>query len=319
MFRIFGIAVRMHWVMALTLAYYFAQAVAGGWLGVGLMAVTQAILIASILFHELGHCWMAIRHRGHAEKILLWPLGGLSYLEYDRRPQLQIQVSIIGPISSLLLSAICFGILRATDIPLDWNLAHPLRSWYPMGFTLAQILILHAARLNLILGLFNVIPAYPLDGGQVLQAFLTLKIGRLRAAQVTSAVSIVVGAAMVFFGFVRSEILLTLIGLNILFAAHQLRSLIRMGELDAHPSMGGGGSSGEFDYMPERPRKKGFWARWKEKRSRAAAARDLERDQAGRARVDAVLEKVSREGIGSLTSDEKRILDEASRRSRGEA
>jgi len=309
----------MHWVLALSMAFFFIEAAAGGWIGVALMAVTQVILVASILFHELGHCWMAVRHRGHAEKILLWPLGGLSYLEYDRRPELQIKVSAIGPIASLLLSAVCFGILRATNIPLEWNLAHPIRSWYPAGFTLAQILVLHAARLNLMLGLFNVIPAYPLDGGQALLAFLSQKIGRLRAAQVTSTLSMVLGVALFLLGLSGSQIILALVGLNVVLASLQLQHLNRIGELDAHPSMGGGGSSAEFDYMPERPRRKGFWARWREKRARASAARDQEREQAGRARVDAVLEKVSREGIGSLTADERRILDEASRRGRGEA
>jgi len=73
----------------------------------------------------------------------------------------------------------------------------------------------------------------------------------------------------------------------------------------------------EFDYSPGRPRKKGFFARWREKRARAAIARDQERDRVSRDRVDEVLDKVSREGIGSLTPEERRILDEASRRGRG--
>ncbi len=309
----------MHWLMALMIGISVAQAAAAaGLVGVGMALCTTAILIVSILFHELGHCWMAIRHRGHADKILLWPLGGLSYVDYDRRPANQIRVSGIGPVSSLLLCAICLGALVATGIPWRWEFMLPYESWTPADMTLLQIFLMQAARLNLLLGLFNLlIPAYPLDGGQVLFGFLTLKFGRLRAAQAMVAISIPIGAALAIFGFAMGQIFLGFIGISVIYEAFQLRTLIRTGDLDAHPGMGGG-SGPEFDSMPDRPKKKGWFARWKEKRARKALARDEERERESRTRVDEVLGKVSREGIGSLTSDEKRILDEASRRSRGE-
>ena len=310
----------MHWLMALMFGISLAQAMAAdGITGLWMTSVTLAILVASILFHELGHCWMAVHHRGHADKILLWPLGGLSFIDYDRHPSNQIKVSGIGPLSSLLLSALCFAALVATGIAWHWELVLPYESWIPRGWSLPQIFLLHAARLNLILALFNMlIPAYPLDGGQVLFGLLTLKFGRLRAAQAMVAISIPVGAALAIFGFAMGMIFLGFIGISVIYEAFQLRMLIRNGDLDAHPGMGGGSGS-EFDYMPDRPKKKGWWGRWKEKRARAAMAREEQRDEADRARVDAVLDKVSREGIGSLTSDEKRVLDDASRRSRGES
>jgi Zn-dependent protease len=317
LFRVFGIAVRLHWAMLLVYGVYFTQAAGwGGWRGVGLMAVTQAILLVSILFHEFGHCWMAIRHRGHAERIIIWPLGGYSVVEYDRGPRQQFQVAGIGPLSSLLLSAICFGILAATGIPLRWVHIQPLEQWYPAGFTLTQTFLLHAGRLNLLLALFNIlVPAYPLDGGQVLFSLLSMRLGRLRAAGVMAAISIPFGLLIAFGGLMIGAPFLLLIGIQVIYEGNQLRMMIRTGNLDGHPGMGAGP---EFEYMPDRPERKGFLSRWREKRARAARDRDRDRDFADRARVDAVLEKVSREGIGSLTSDEKRILDEASRRNRGE-
>lgn len=309
----------MHWLMALMFGISLAQgAASGGFTGFWMTSVTLVILVVSILFHELGHCWMAIRHHGHADRILLWPLGGLSSVDYDRNPVNQIKVSGIGPLSSLFLSAVCFGALYLTGVPWHWELVLPYERWFPGGWNLFQIFLLHAARLNLILALFNMlIPAYPLDGGQVLFGFLTIKLGRLRAAQAMVAISIPIGAALAIFGFAMGMIFLGFIGISVIYEAFQLRNLIRMGELDAHPAMGGG-SSPEFEYMPDRPKKKGWFARWKEKRARAAMAREEQRELADRARVDEVLDKVSREGIGSLTPEEKRILDQASRRSRGE-
>jgi Zn-dependent protease len=282
-----------------------------------MMAVTMVILILSILFHEFGHCWMAIRQGGSAEKILLWPLGGLSYVEYDHGASEQIKVAGIGPLSSLVLSAGCYGILYATGVAWNWSLLLPYEGWHPPGYSLVQIFLLHAARLNLLLALFNlVVPAYPLDGGQVLFGLLTLKFGRQRAAHAMVVISIPIGIALALFGFSAGLLMLGLIGLMVVYEAFQLRYLIRIGELEAHPAFGG--PSRQFDYMPDKPKKKGWWARWREKRARAAAAREMAHEGELRARVDAVLDKVSREGLGSLSASEKKILDDASRRGRNE-
>lgn len=305
-------------MMALMIGIYVTRGAArDGWWGVRWMAITMAIMIVSILFHELAHCWMAIRLGGSAEKILLWPLGGLAFVDYDHGPREQIQVAGIGPISSLVLAALCFGILPLTGASWDWGLVLPFDDWWPRGLSLVQVFVLHAARLNLLNALFNLcVPAYPLDGGQVLFGLLTLKFGRHRAAQAITVIAIPIGATLAILGFAQNELILGFIGVSVIFEAFQLRNLIRMGELDAHPAYRG--SERTFDYMPDRPARKGFFARWRESRLRRAAVRESEREDAARARVDAVLEKVSREGIGSLSAAEKKILDDASRRNRGE-
>ena len=326
LFRIFGIPVRMHWLLAIMIAGRILH----GWTTSGLwglewVTVTMVILMISILFHELAHCWMGIRLGGHAERILLWPLGGLASIDHTGRPAEQLKISGIGPISSFVLGGICVGILFATGAPWSWSHLNPWDSWWPMelGYGVSPFLyhvrgfLVHAIRLNMLLGLFNLcIPAYPVDGGQVLFSFLCLKYDRYRAAQILSAISMPIGLAMGVWGIAQEEFNLILIGGWILIEAFQLRYLIRIGELDSHPAFGNQGR--EFDYMPERPKKKGWFARWKENRARKAAARESERENAARAKVDEILDKVSREGIGSLSAAEKKILDDASRRGRGE-
>ncbi|HVE41992.1 MAG TPA: site-2 protease family protein [Planctomycetota bacterium] len=317
LFRIFGIEIRVHWFMLLMIGILLLQAAPGGPVALGWVAAGLVILIISILFHEFGHCWMAIRQKGHAEKILIWPLGGLSYVDYEHGPVQQIKVSGIGPLSSFVLSGIFYGSLVGSGAHWDWGLLLPYENWVPAGYSVLQVILLIAARLNLFLGLFNlVVPAYPLDGGQVLFGLLTLKFGRLRAAQAMVFISVPVGAALALFGFSAGLIFLGLIGLQVIYEAFQLRHLIRIGELEAHPAFGG--SSQQFDYMPDRPKKKGWFARWKEGRARRAVERESVKEDARRAQVDAILDKVSREGIGSLSPAEKKILDDASRRGRGE-
>lgn len=307
----------MHWALALLIGFFLIQGIdTGGVRGLGYMAVSMAILLISILFHELAHCWMAVRMGGSADDILLWPLGGLSTVSHSNSPGVEMKVAGIGPVSSFLLSGLCFGAIVLTGGHWEWRLLSPFDNWGFGDPSLLRMFLLHAARLNMYLGLFNLlVPAYPLDGGKVLFSYLTTRIGRNRAAGVCAKLSMPIGILLAAWGFAKREFTLGFIGIWVLMNGWQLHMLVKTGNLDAHPGMGGGA---EFEYMPDQPRKKGWWARWREKRARAALARDAERAEADRAKVDAILDKVSREGIGSLSPAEKKILDDASRRNRGE-
>jgi Zn-dependent protease len=318
LFRLFGIPIRMHWLLAIMILGRLLQGWSkwGPW-GLEWMSVTMAILLVSILFHELSHCWMGIRLGGHAESILLWPLGGLASIEHTGRPAEQIKISGIGPISSFVLGGICAAVLVLSGVHWEWDFLNPWAEWWPFGLSRPQGFLLHSVKLNLLLGLFNLcIPAYPLDGGQVLYSFLSLRYDRYKAAQVAAAIGMPIGLAMGIWGIAQEELNLILIGGWILIEAFQLRYLARIGELDSHPAFGN--AAPEFDYMPDRPRKKGWFARWRERRAMKSVTQRSEREDKLSADVDSILEKVSREGIGSLSPAERRILDEASRRGKKE-
>ena len=258
---------------------------------------------------------MARRRGGHAEEILLWPLGGLAYVGHSGSPRDELKVAGIGPISSFLFGGICLGFLFGSGASWNWEYVNPFGTWwFPSPVNDAQNYLIHGFRLNIYLGLFNLLlPAYPLDGGRVLFAFLTLRHGRRRAAELTSMIAIPIGVALAVWGVAQSELYLILIGAWVLIESFQLRWLIKVGELDSHP---GFGQISEFEYIPERPRRKGWFSRWRERRAARREARRLAEDVMLRERVDLVLEKVTREGIGSLSPEERRILEEASRRSR---
>lgn len=313
--RLRGIALRMHWFMALMLAVYLLQgATADGLWGLAWMSITLGILLVSILVHELCHCWAAVSLGGSARQILFWPLGGLSFVDYPASPRNNVIVAGAGPLSSLALSGACFVALLVTGAPWSWSLLNPFDSWWPGGFSTPQAFILHAARLNLILALFNLlIPAYPLDGGKILLSLLTARYGRARAAGLTAFIAIPIGVAMAVYGFARANLLLGLLGIWVLFEAWQLRRLVKLGAVDYHPAFAGTLERGEAA-----PRRPGFFARWRARRADERARRDHERAVLRREQVDAILEKVSREGIGSLNSRERRILQDASRQGHGE-
>jgi Zn-dependent protease len=323
----------MHWLLLILIAGQIIRgwSQSGTW-GLEWTSVTMLILLLSILFHELAHCWVGVRLGGHAEGILLWPLGGVATIEHEGRPKDQLQISAIGPISSFVFASLCVGALLATGVSWSWTYLNPWDSWWPsqLGVDASELLyhvrgfLVHAVRLNLLLALFNlVIPAFPLDGAKVLFSFLTIRYDRERAASILIGTSFPIGLAMTFWGIAKQELNILLVGIWVLYEAFQMRRFLRMGELNAHPAFASRTQEYEYlerPYRPERAKeqKPGWFARWRQKRALAASSRAAERELADRARVDQVLEKVSREGIGSLTSEERRILDQASRRNRGE-
>lgn len=317
--RLFGIALRVHWLLPLSIAVYFVRngTTQGSW-GLAWTAVTTLIYLASVLLHEFGHCFTAIGVGGGAEQIMLWPLGGLSSVHHSGAPRDQIRVSGIGPLINFAIAGVAIGVLFACGVPWSWEFLSPFGDWWPYGLGKGEGFVLHAVKLNVVLGLFNLIPAYPLDGGVMLVAWLTMRYGRQRAAVANSFVAVPIGIALAVGAFAMGDFLLGLIGIWVLYEAWQIRQFASTGQLDAHPAFA---QQSEFDYMPDRekPRRKGWFARWRERRAQKARVREVERDGALRQKVDDVLAKVSRDGIGSLSADEKRILDEASRRSRGES
>src|SRR6185295_16360982 len=164
----------------------------------------------------------------------------------------------------------------------------PFDNWGMDYSSLAKILLLHAARLNLYLGLFNLlVPAYPLDGGRVLFAFLTGRVGRNRAAAICAYLAMPIGILMAAWGFAKSEFTLGFIGIWVFLQAWQLHQLVKSGNLDAHPGFGGGP---EFEYMPDRPKKKGWFARWRQRRAMKSVVKQSERENNLSADVDSILD-----------------------------
>jgi Zn-dependent protease len=320
-FRIFGIPVRIHWTLLLVVVGYPLQGlVVGGTFGLAWLGAVMGVLFASVLIHELGHCWAARAVGGHAEQIVLWPLGGAAYVGHGGAPSTDIKVAAAGPLMHVPLAALCFGGLALLVGGWDWNWLNVFGSWAPFGGIdsfegFGPNLLLAAARLQIILLAFNLlVPGFPLDGGRILIDFLVIRHGRQKAAIVASYISMPVGIVLTLFAFMRGDIFMAFIGVQVIYEAWLMRKLARMGELEAHPTFA---MLPEYEYMPERARRAGWWARFKQRRALRRLQEQARREAELQARVDTILEKVGREGIGSLTSEERRVLEEASRSARG--
>jgi Zn-dependent protease/CBS domain-containing protein len=157
--------------------------------------LSSVILFASILLHELAHSIVAVRNNLKIGRITLLLLGGVSEMEEEPgTPMLELKMSSAGPLTSLALSAIIEGAyLGAAALKLSPLLVAPLQ---------------YMAYFNFVVALFNLIPAFPMDGGRVLRSLIWMRNGDiLRSTKRASAVGQGISYVMMFVGF-----LLTLLG-----------------------------------------------------------------------------------------------------------
>src|SRR5437870_7802626 len=161
--RIFGIPLRIHisWFLVFALVvwslarYYFPAVLSQSplWEYWVLVVVSSLLLFASVLVHELGHSWVALRYRIPIAQITLFIFGGMAQIRREApTPRAEFLIAIAGPIVSVLIS-IAFGVVAA--VPGSPSDAVAVS-------TLLQ-------EINLTLALFNLVPGYPLDGGRVLR------------------------------------------------------------------------------------------------------------------------------------------------------
>lgn len=141
------------------------------------------LLFASVAFHELAHSWVAQQYKLTIESITLFIFGGVAQLKGDPpNPRAEFWIAVAGPISSLFLSGLFFLLTAFTRES-------------------SQALFAYVARINLMLGIFNLIPGFPMDGGRILRSAIWGKKGDFfYATQKASLVGRGIALFFIFFG-----------------------------------------------------------------------------------------------------------------------
>ena len=163
-------------------------------------------LFLSVLIHEYGHALTARRYGVRTKRITLWLLGGVAQLEnMPQQRGAEAVVAIVGPIVSFALAGLFYGVLLVVPgLPLA-----------------ARYVLTYLTWTNVMLAVFNLLPALPLDGGRVLRSLLALRTDPLRATQVAGAVSKVLAFALGITGvFVFHNFWLVLIAFFIYMAVN---------------------------------------------------------------------------------------------------
>jgi Zn-dependent protease/CBS domain-containing protein len=220
--NVMGIPIKLHITFLLILpifAYVFAiNPQPFGFEGVeppitryALSVLTAILLFASILLHELAHSYMARRYGVNIESITLFLFGGVSAMEeMPRKPGQEAKMAFAGPFTSLVIGSICLFIYGNLISP------NPTLSQSPVYFVLWIL-----GAMNLILGIFNLLPAFPMDGGRVLRSFYARKMSYVKATQSAATVGKFFAILMAIFGILIGNLWFPLIALFIYVGASE--------------------------------------------------------------------------------------------------
>ncbi|MFN8174351.1 MAG: site-2 protease family protein [Solirubrobacteraceae bacterium] len=177
LFTLFGIriGVDLSWFLILFLAIFWLSQSFRTVLGssdttaFGTAVATALLFFASLVMHELGHAWAARRAGIRVPQIDLWLLGGMARMERDSRtPGEEFKISAAGPAVSLLLAAGCFALGVGLEGYGRFTDAATLRATGDV--TPVQLALSFLVTMNLVIFLFNLVPAFPLDGGRIARA-----------------------------------------------------------------------------------------------------------------------------------------------------
>ncbi|GGD32126.1 site-2 protease family protein [Sinisalibacter lacisalsi] len=208
--HLFGSELRVHVTFFLLIAWIGAT----GWLQGGPAAAAVYILYVLILFacviaHEFGHALTARRYGIRTPDVTLLPIGGLARLEkMPEKPGQEIIVALAGPAVNVVIFLVLALILGPA------RLAEASFTEITLASLPAQVAIL-----NLVLAVFNLIPAFPMDGGRVLRAVLSLSLGRASATRAAATAGQVLAFVMGLLGLVAGNPFLLLIAFFIFMAA----------------------------------------------------------------------------------------------------
>ncbi len=320
--RLFDITIRVHVLFLFYLGFRLFDATQSGfdWKH---ELFFLALQFGIVLVHEFGHCFGARAVGGDAEDILMWPLGGLAYAHAPMRPWPQFVTVAAGPLVNVifcLLSGLAIYIIAGGEISLPLN---PLRMAFhysgeaPLPEWIFYLLVFY--EVNLFILAFNLLPVFPMDGGQLFQAILWPFLGLQRATILACQVGLVGCALFGYYSLSHGGGMLLFIAIFGGMTCWQRYQAARAGYLVEDPdyrrydhgSQGGGFWARLFKTRPKtrRPAPPSAAANpnpgaWAEK----LATRAQEETE-----LDRILRKVSEHGVRSLSYVERQTLERITR------
>jgi len=206
--RLFGVPIRLHFTFVLLLIFLISIGLGGKQSGAA-TAVYILALFASVLLHEIGHVLVARWYGIGTREIVMFPIGGVSRLENQPKARQELLIVAAGPLVNLLIAIILlatqrnFFPLETLRVPTDANLIQRIA----MG--------------NLLLGLFNLLPAYPMDGGRILRSVIAFWKSEEEATQIAASAGQFLAVAMGLFGLLSGNFLLMFVALFVYLGAQQ--------------------------------------------------------------------------------------------------
>jgi len=210
-FKLFGVPVRVHFTFVLLIVFLISIGIGDKQSGAS-TAIYVLALFGSVLLHEMGHALVASRFGIHTAEIVMFPIGGVSRPDRTPKAREELWIALAGPaVNALIAGGIAFWFWRKGGVaPLSQLLE-------PTDANLAQRIGLG----NLILAAFNLVPAYPMDGGRVLRSLLARSRPEDEATKLAARVGQTLAAGLGLFGLLAANFLLIYIAMFVYLGAWQ--------------------------------------------------------------------------------------------------
>jgi len=306
-----GVSIRVHLFTVVFGLFMLVWSILPSQMGIDHMMLAMASLFVVVLAHEAGHLFACRWAGGESDRMVLLPFGGLALGRPPDRWQAHLLTAAGGPAVSLILALLLAGglVLAGLGDHVAFNPLAPAATLAAPDFH-ASSTALALAKVGLwwlyytdilILVINTLIPAYPLDGGRIVQASLWSRLGYRRATEAAALVGFVASALVGALGLASNQAVIVLMGALSMWACWMERRRVRGADELTDSGLGieaGAGTGSERT---------------------GSEMSEAEVDEAGeQAEVDRILAKIGARGMSSLTGRERKALDRATRKRRGE-
>jgi len=223
LFHVAGINVFLHWSWFLVAAYMISQR-SHLYSSIQWNVLEYLALFGIVLLHEFGHALACRQVGGRANRIMLWPLGGVAYVDPPQRPGATLWSIVAGPLVNVVLAPVllALGPLDLLGLKGAWPNAHELLRMISF--------------INIVLLVFNLLPIYPLDGGQILRSLLWFIFGRARSLLVASIIGFLGVGLMLLAALLLHSFWFAILAVFVLLNCWQgLRQALAMARVDKMP------------------------------------------------------------------------------------
>ncbi|GAA4280964.1 site-2 protease family protein [Gaetbulibacter aestuarii] len=220
-----GINILVHWTFIFLIIWIVVSELYRGGDATSILfnIIVLIGIFASIILHELGHALVAKRFHIQTEKITLLPIGGMaSFKRMPKSPKKEFLVSMAGPLVNLIIAIFLYYSIPV-KVYFQMNFTEAFE--FLMNFSLSSFLFyLFAA--NAVLFIFNLIPAFPMDGGRMLRALLAMKMSRIKATRIATSVAHIIAVLFLFSGLLYNPFLV-IIAIFIFFSAFAENQMVQ--------------------------------------------------------------------------------------------
>jgi len=242
LFRVKGIEIRVHLTFILILIWAASRwgvTMKGGTTGALYGVLVILLLFACVTIHELAHSLTAMRFGVKVRNITLLPIGGISQMEeMPKKPSEELRMSLAGPLSNFVIAAVLLLLSIPFHLQADVSAARMSRV---LGSVSWEGLLAYLITANIMLGLFNLLPAFPMDGGRVLRSLLAMRMDHAKATAAAAAAGQGLAWVMGLVGVLSGAWTLVIIAVFIYLGAAQEGKMVEvknvLGELRVRQAM----------------------------------------------------------------------------------